>query len=590
MKLTKKFAIGAIAGCALVCSAFAVTGCGEHKHSWDDGEVTTAAKCETPGVKTFTCTDPDCGEKKEEAVPAPGHTWGDFTVVTNPTATTTGTATTACTVSGCNAPHSAVLPVLGEGYTAGTDSATCTEPGTQNYSCTVEGKTVTFDVVTSAKGHSVVKIDEGTASCTQAGTKDYYYECPACHVTFSDEDATTQIDVADMETTHKHPNAVQVAMNTEAPIPVTLRNGTTVNFTQFAYISCPDCGKKLVGDPDYNEEYTAVYRGGSTYGYLLDAEENVFTGGSASYQADKSGKYTFTVTLGTLMAVQYAGAGNLAMAYNPNGWVAANTDGGKFVGYPTEKLTDTVTVYMQAGDLIMFGMQPAGSYGKAGINVAYEAPKVMTEGENRISVTEANSSADADAYVFCPTESKNYNMIVPAGLVVVKDGKDFADAGTKTEPLTASFKSTAGEQIVFCFVSATVGEYTVNIEVNTEGDINLEKTYTITEYPTKDSGVTFTVGDAVEEGDYLLTLAGGAAINNISMYIIVNWDGNVEMNGNNVKPGTDWKYLGKFNNNEAPRTSPELAITLHLKGGDTITVFNPVQGSGPEITASLTAK
>ncbi len=41
-----------------------------HKHTWDEGKVTTAATCAKEGVKTYTCTE--CGETKEETIPATG--------------------------------------------------------------------------------------------------------------------------------------------------------------------------------------------------------------------------------------------------------------------------------------------------------------------------------------------------------------------------------------------------------------------------------------------------------------------------------------------------------------------------------------
>lgn len=42
-------------------------------HTWDDGEVTTTAKCDTKGVKTFKCTVEGCDGTKTEEVDALGH-------------------------------------------------------------------------------------------------------------------------------------------------------------------------------------------------------------------------------------------------------------------------------------------------------------------------------------------------------------------------------------------------------------------------------------------------------------------------------------------------------------------------------------
>ena len=46
-------------------------------HSYDEGEVTTEATCETDGKKTFTCAT--CEGTKVEAIPALGHTFEDGT-------------------------------------------------------------------------------------------------------------------------------------------------------------------------------------------------------------------------------------------------------------------------------------------------------------------------------------------------------------------------------------------------------------------------------------------------------------------------------------------------------------------------------
>ena len=46
-------------------------------HKWNKGKVTTAATCETDGVKTYTCTI--CKTTKVETIPATGHSYGDWT-------------------------------------------------------------------------------------------------------------------------------------------------------------------------------------------------------------------------------------------------------------------------------------------------------------------------------------------------------------------------------------------------------------------------------------------------------------------------------------------------------------------------------
>lgn len=45
-----------------------------HEHVWDEGVVTKEPTCTATGEKTFTCTDPECGETKTEAIPMTDHT------------------------------------------------------------------------------------------------------------------------------------------------------------------------------------------------------------------------------------------------------------------------------------------------------------------------------------------------------------------------------------------------------------------------------------------------------------------------------------------------------------------------------------
>ena len=77
-----------------------ITSCDEpkHEHTWNDGEVTTAATCTEKGVKTFTCTA--CKEKKTEEIPALGHNLEVVTVDSG--YVNKGSKTTTCTRKGCD--------------------------------------------------------------------------------------------------------------------------------------------------------------------------------------------------------------------------------------------------------------------------------------------------------------------------------------------------------------------------------------------------------------------------------------------------------------------------------------------------------
>ena len=67
-------------------------------HTWDDGEVTVPATCETEGKKLFTCKV--CGDKKTEAVNALGHDWNTGEILLQPTCTATGERKQTCLTCG----------------------------------------------------------------------------------------------------------------------------------------------------------------------------------------------------------------------------------------------------------------------------------------------------------------------------------------------------------------------------------------------------------------------------------------------------------------------------------------------------------
>lgn len=65
------------------------------EHSYNDGEITTAATCIATGVKTFTCTV--CGETKTQEIEALGHDFHGDEIVEPATCVNTGTKLVGCT-------------------------------------------------------------------------------------------------------------------------------------------------------------------------------------------------------------------------------------------------------------------------------------------------------------------------------------------------------------------------------------------------------------------------------------------------------------------------------------------------------------
>ena len=124
----------------------------DHTHSYSS-EVTTAAGCETDGVRTYTCS---CGDSYTEAIPATGHT--DETI-------------------------EAVAPTCeGTGLTEGKKCSVCGEILVAQEEVPATGHT---------EGEAVVE-NEVKPNCTTAGSYDTVVYCTACDKELSRE--TTNVD------------------------------------------------------------------------------------------------------------------------------------------------------------------------------------------------------------------------------------------------------------------------------------------------------------------------------------------------------------------------------------------------------------
>ena len=173
--------------------------CVSGTHSWDEGEVTTAATCTGTGVRTFTCTL--CGATKTENISALGHAFGEWTVTTEPTCGNPGEKTRVC----ANDPtHVEVEVIAATGVhvpgdlVPGTD-ATCTEAGTaDHYVCQQCGANIDAEgnllgnITVSATGHTLVSTAAVAATCTTPGNN-AYWTCSECGKYFSDENGENEI-------------------------------------------------------------------------------------------------------------------------------------------------------------------------------------------------------------------------------------------------------------------------------------------------------------------------------------------------------------------------------------------------------------
>jgi hypothetical protein len=147
-------------------------------HTWNDGEVTTAATCTTDGVKTYSCTA--CGETKTETIEKLGHDY--VATVTEPTCTAEGYTTHTCSRCG-NSYVDTKVAATGHSWNDGevTKAATCTEDGVKTYTCTACGETKTETI--EKLGHDyVATVTDPT--CTAEGYTTY--TCSRCENSYVD--------------------------------------------------------------------------------------------------------------------------------------------------------------------------------------------------------------------------------------------------------------------------------------------------------------------------------------------------------------------------------------------------------------------
>lgn len=159
-------------------------------HSWNDGEITKEAACTAAGEKTYTCSV--CGTTEPETIAALGHDYStSWTVDKEATCREAGSKSHHCTRCGSKADVTGIA-VIDHTWDSGTvtKDTTCTDAGVKTYTCTKCKATKTETI--AATGHSMTYHKAVEASCTLAGTVEYW-GCSKCKRNFSDETGSTEV-------------------------------------------------------------------------------------------------------------------------------------------------------------------------------------------------------------------------------------------------------------------------------------------------------------------------------------------------------------------------------------------------------------
>ena len=153
--------------------------------------VTTAATCETTGVRTYTAKVTFEGKEytdtKTEVIPATGHAYGEPVWKWNDDFTASATFTCANDTSHVKKVDATVTSEVTEG--------SCEVGGTRTYTAKVTfgGKDYT-DTKTEpvpAKGHTLTAVEAVPATCEAAGVK-AHWKCEVCGKLFSDAEGKTE--------------------------------------------------------------------------------------------------------------------------------------------------------------------------------------------------------------------------------------------------------------------------------------------------------------------------------------------------------------------------------------------------------------
>jgi S-layer homology domain. len=124
-----------------------------HSHTWNSGNVTTAATCAKAGVRTYTCTV--CGQTKTESISATGnHTWNTGKITTAATCSKAGVRTFTCTVCGKTRTESISATGI-HTWNNGiiTSAATCSKAGVRTFTCTGCGTQKTEIIPVNPNAH-----------------------------------------------------------------------------------------------------------------------------------------------------------------------------------------------------------------------------------------------------------------------------------------------------------------------------------------------------------------------------------------------------------------------------------------------------
>lgn len=171
----KKIAIIAALTLGVSISAFGITGCGEHEHTWGQWTVTTPATCTEEGEETRVC-EKDASHEETRKIDALGHDWGEWEVTTPATCTEAGEETRVC---GTDGNHKETRPVAATEHDWGEwtidKKPSLTETGKATRTCQND-EDETEEKVLPKLNEEDYTVSNTASTCGEAGTSVYSYD------------------------------------------------------------------------------------------------------------------------------------------------------------------------------------------------------------------------------------------------------------------------------------------------------------------------------------------------------------------------------------------------------------------------------
>ena len=351
---------------------------------------------------------------------------------------------------------------------------------------------------------TITEVPETPSTCTVAGEAAYWV-CEDCHWQFSDAEGINQIFWADPLPLAPHSYADEMDLD-------------GAEYGDIVGYACEECGKL---DPDrqytYFDDYALEEVEAGKY-YVAISEENEGPQNIKKKTLNLvNGPYTVTIS-------DVTGGTATISEVKLNGEGESLGQGNEF----TYDATD------HAGDSLEITLTVTGSSTFI-ISVEGEVSRALKEGENNVKITVDSdddlfwdmNGAGWDVYTFASETPGIYTITVPKGVEVgIKnpnfDPDDFFSVPVDVileydfddpDEVFAYFK-VGSEPVELCFRCNQIpkGKYTVKIEFYAEGGeepepvgnvLNLDETCTLDPF---DFPCTATIGEGIEEGEYVLTV------------------------------------------------------------------------------------